>query len=214
MAKYPIFLELSGRRAVVIGGGAVAVRKVHTLLDAGARLVVVAEKVSDVMAELCIGEGAELIKSKYSKEYLSEAVLTIAATNDTDLNKRIYKDCQDLEIPCNVVDDPEHCDFFVPAVVKRGDLQIAVCTEGYCPAYAGHIKEKLEEIFTEKHGQFLAELEMVRKQILEQVPNEADRKTLLGELVEDESFEYFKENGPAAWRKRAAEIIKGHTCQT
>jgi precorrin-2 dehydrogenase/sirohydrochlorin ferrochelatase len=214
MAKYPIFLELSGRRAVVIGGGVVAVRKAHTLLDAGARLVVVAEKVSDVMAELCTGEGAELIKSKYSKEYLSEAVLTIAATNDTELNKRIYKDCQDLEILCNVVDDPEHCDFFVPAVVKRGDLQIAVCTEGYCPAYAGHIKEKLEEIFTEKHGQFLAELEMVRKQILEQVPDAADRKTLLGELVEDESFEYFKENGPAAWRKRAAEIIKAHTCQT
>ena len=208
MAKYPIFLELSGRRAVVIGGGAVAVRKARALLQAGARLVVIAEKVSEVMAELCASEGAELIKSKYSKEYLSEAVLAIAATNDPELNKRIYKDCQDLEILCNVVDDPERCDFFVPAVVKRGDLQIAICTEGYCPAYAGHIKEKLEEIFTEKHGQFLAELEAVRKQILEQVPNAADRKVLLGELVEEESFEYFKENGAAAWRKRAAEAIK------
>jgi precorrin-2 dehydrogenase/sirohydrochlorin ferrochelatase len=205
-----MFLELGGKRAVVIGGGAVAMRKARALLATGARLIVIAEKVSDVMAELCATEGAELIKSKYSKEYLSEAVLAIAATNDLDLNKRIYKDCQDLEILCNVVDEPELCDFFVPAVVKRGDLQIAICTEGYCPAYAGHIKEKLEEIFTEKHGQFLAELEAVREQILKQVPDAADRKSLLGELVEEESFEYFRKNGAAAWRSRAAETIKTH----
>jgi len=214
MAKYPMFLELSGRRAVVIGGGAVAVRKARSLLEAGARLVVVAEKVDEVLTELCTGAGAGLIRSKYSKEYLSEAVLAIAATSDPELNKRIYKDCQELEILCNVVDEPQLCDFFVPAVVKRGDLQIAVCTEGYCPAYAGHIKEQLEKLFTEKHGQFLAELEAVRKQILKDVPDPADRKAMLGELVEEESFEYFRRNGSAAWRRRTAEAIELHGLKT
>jgi precorrin-2 dehydrogenase/sirohydrochlorin ferrochelatase len=208
MAKYPIFLELTGRRVVVIGGGAIAVRKARALLDANARLVVVAERINDVLTNLCTGTGAELIRSKYSKDYIAGAVLVIAATNKSGLNRQIYKDCQELEILCNVVDQPELCDFYVPAVVKRGDLQIAIGTEGDCPAYAGHIRKKLEEVFTEKHGEFLAELQMLRQRITEDVSNPSDRKALLGELVDDASFEYFAENGSAAWRDRAEKMIR------
>ena len=207
MAKYPIFLELGGRRAVVIGGGAVAVRKAQALLAAGARLVVVAERIDNMLTALCRDKKAELIKSKYSKDYLAEALLAIAATNNHQLNRRIYKDCQELEVLCNVVDEPELCDFFVPAVVKRGGLQIAVGTEGHCPAYAGHIRKKLEEIFTEEHGQFLAELQTLRKRIIKNVAEPADRKALLGELADDKSFEYFMENGPTQWRIFANELI-------
>ncbi len=212
MAKYPIFLELSDRRVVVIGGGTVAVRKAQSLLAAGARLVVVAERIDKMMAALCKSKNAELIKSKYSKEYLAEAVLAIAATNNHQLNRRIYKDCQALEVLCNVVDEPELCDFFVPAVVKRSDLQIAVGTEGHCPAYAGHIRKKLEKIFTDKHGQFLAELQKIREQIIKDVPEPSERKTVLGLLVDDESFEYFVQNGPEQWRSRTEEIISGSAC--
>lgn len=207
MAKYPIFLELGSRRVVVIGGGAVAVRKVQALLKAGARVVVVAEHIDEMMTALCRDTDAELIKSKYSKNYLAGALLAIAATNNNKLNKQIYKDCQQLEVLCNVVDVPELCDFFVPAVVKRGDLQIAIGTEGQCPAYAGHTRKKLEAIFTEQHGEFLAELEKLRKQIIEYVPDPADRKAALGQLADDESFEYFVENGPDQWRVFANEMI-------
>jgi len=213
MAKYPIFLELSGRRVVVIGAGAVAARKAQSLLDAGARLVIVADKIDDVLTSLCQGTNAELIKSKYAKDYLSKAVLAIAATGDRQLNRRIYKDCQELEILCNVVDEPKLCDFFVPAVVKRGDLQLTISTEGNYPAYVGHIRKKLEQTFTEKHGEFLAELETLRKQIIKDVPDLTDRKALLGQLVDDESFEYFIQNGPAAWRSRAEKITKEHHSQ-
>jgi len=207
MAKYPIFLELSGRRVVLIGGGAVAARKAQVLLAAGARLVVVAERIDEMLTVLCRDKTAELIKSKYAKSYLAEAVLVVAATNNNQLNKQIYKDCQELEILCNVVDVPELCDFFVPAVVKRGNLQIAVSTDGYCPAYAGHLRKKLESVFTEKHGEFLAELEAMRKQIIREVSDPADRKSLLGRLVEEKSFEYFVENGSAKWRTFADEVI-------
>jgi len=209
MAKYPIFLELSGRRVVVVGGGAVAVRKAQMLLAAGARLVIVAEQIEDKLTSLWKGTNPELIKSKYSKNYIAEAVLVIAATNNSKLNNRIYKDCQELEILCNVVDDPEHCDFFVPAVVKRGDLQIAIGTEGHCPAYAGHLRKKLEQSFTDKHGEFLAELETFRKRIIEEVPDAADRKALLGQLVDDKSFEYFIQKGPIQWQEYANKLIWG-----
>ena len=207
MAKYPIFLELSGRRVVLIGGGTVALRKAQALLDTGARLVVVAERINDMLEALCRGSDAEVVKAPYAKSYLAGALLAVAATNNHQLNKQIYQDCQELEVLCNVVDVPELCDFFVPAVVKRGDFQIAISTEGQCPAYAGHIRKKLEEIFTVKHGQFLTELEALRKQIIRDVPEPADRKTLLGQLVDDKSFEYFVENGPSKWRSSANELI-------
>jgi precorrin-2 dehydrogenase/sirohydrochlorin ferrochelatase len=213
MAKYPIFLELGGRRAVVIGGGVVAVRKAQSLMAAEARLVIVAERIDDMLTALCTGTNAELIKSRYSKDYLVGAVLVIAATNNHELNKQIYKDCQELEILCNVVDEPELCDFFVPAVVQRGDLQIAIGTDGDSPAYAGHLRKKLEQTFTEEHGRFLDELKAIRKRISRDVPDQADRRALLGQLVDDKSFEYFVENGPAAWRERAEKIQKEYQSQ-
>ncbi|MBW7989052.1 MAG: bifunctional precorrin-2 dehydrogenase/sirohydrochlorin ferrochelatase [Planctomycetes bacterium] len=207
MAKYPIFLELGDRRSVVIGGGSVAARKAQALLNAGTRLVVVAERFDNMMTVVCKGKNAELIKSRYAKDYLAGAVLVIAATNNNQLNKQIYKDCQELEILCNVVDVPELCDFYVPAVVKRGDLQVAIGTEGRCPAYAGHIRKKLEQIFTEKHGQFLTELAELRKRIIKEVAEPADRKALLGELADDKSFEYFVENDQDQWRTFVEELI-------
>lgn len=213
MAKYPIFLELGGRRVVLIGGGAVAVRKAGVLLEAGARLVVVAEEATGVLTTMCTQQGATLIRSKYGKEYIAEASLVVAATNDPKVNRQVYADCQSLGILCNVVDDPEFCDFFVPAVVKRGDLQIAISTEGSCPAYAGHLRKKIEAIFTEEHGQFLTELEQMRKKIIEQLADPADRKALLGELVDDISFSHFCEKGPAAWRERAERTIASYQAQ-
>jgi siroheme synthase-like protein len=102
---------------------------------------------------------------------------------------------------------PELCDFFSPAVVSRGDLQIAIGTQGYYPAFAGRIRQMLEEIFTEQHGRFLAELETIRKKVLSEVPDAAQRKAILGKLVDDESMDIFMSHGPDAWRKYADEII-------
>ncbi|MHC4132529.1 MAG: precorrin-2 dehydrogenase/sirohydrochlorin ferrochelatase family protein [Planctomycetota bacterium] len=211
MSKYPIFLDLASRRVVIIGGGNVALRKTQALLETGARLVVVADSVQDNLTGLCIDNKAELIKAKYSKDYLVGASLVIAATNYQKLNERIYKDCQQLEILCNVVDQPHVCDFYVPAVVKRGDLQIAISTDGKCPAFAGHLRKKLEKIFTEKSGKFLSELHRLRDNIINQIENPAERKILLGKLVDDKSFEFFAENGAENWRQYAEKIIKENT---
>jgi precorrin-2 dehydrogenase / sirohydrochlorin ferrochelatase len=214
MAKYPIFLELSNRRVVIVGGGVVATRKAEAVLKAGARLVIIAEHIDETLQNLCKGTSAELIESKYSKQYLAGATMAIAATDNEELNKRIYKDCQELEILCNVVDSPALCDFYVPAVVQRGDLQIAIGTGGKSPAFAGHIRKKLEKIFTEKHGEFLSEIERLREQVIKSIPDESQRKALLGEIVDDASFEFFVANGPAAWHEKVEGIIKSHSVNT
>ncbi|MDD5457898.1 MAG: bifunctional precorrin-2 dehydrogenase/sirohydrochlorin ferrochelatase [Phycisphaerae bacterium] len=214
MSKYPIFLEIAEKRVVIVGGGCVAVRKAKTLLDAGARLVVIGDHIDQTLTSLCLDTNVELIKAKYSKEYLTGASLVIAATNNHILNERVYRDCQELEIFCNVVDEPQLCDFFVPAVVKRGDLQIAVSTEGYCPAYAGHLRKKLEGIFTEQHGRFLAELEKQRKLILEQIKDPALRKIILGKLVDEDSFNLFSEQGAEKWRTFADETVNSAILKT
>ncbi len=211
MAKYPIFLELGGKRVVLIGGGSVATRKAAVLAETGARLVVVADRVNDVLIDVCAQHGIELIRAKYDKQYLGTASLVVAATSDEQVNRQVYADCQSMGILCNVVDDPPHCDFFVPAVVRRGDLQIAIGTEGNCPAYAGHVRKKLESQFSEEHGHFLAELEYLRRRIIDAVPHPADRKALLGQFVDDDSFARFQANGADAWRAEAEEVIRSRT---
>lgn len=203
MAKYPIYLEMSGRRVVVIGGGAVAARKTQTLARAGARVVVVAPVILPALEEAFQYPDVQVVLGPYRKDYLVGATLAIAATNDMVLNRQIFEDCQELEVLCNVVDQPDLCDFFVPAIVRRGELQIAVGTDGHCPAYAGHIRRKLEEIFTDTHGRFVDELKQVRLQLLRDVSDPDRRKALLGILAGDESFEIFERQGPGPWREYA-----------
>lgn len=207
MSNYPIFLKLKGCHVVIIGGGGVALRKVKLLLSTGAKLTVVAQHVDAELEKLCSHSDVKLLKSRYSKEHLDGAILAIAATDDNKLNKQVYEHCRESRILCNVVDVPELCDFFVPAVIKRGNLQIAVSTDGNCPAYARRIREKLEENITEQHGRFLAQLKCMRKRIIGEVPEPAERERLLAELVADESFEYFVENGSAEWQSYAAGIM-------
>jgi precorrin-2 dehydrogenase/sirohydrochlorin ferrochelatase len=205
--KYPIFLNLKSKRAVVIGGGPVAARKILSLLDTGARVVVVAEHIDDVLRAKCQNTNIEFVEAKYSKDYLVGATLAFAATNDAKTNAQIYKDCQQLEVLCNVVDNPTLCDFFTPAVVKRDDLQIAISTDGNFPAYAGHLRQKLEEIITSEHGRFVTELEKIREKVLTDISDENKRKTVLGTLAGDEAFEIFRKKGPDALRIWAEKII-------
>lgn len=207
MAKFAIYLELSNRRAVVIGAGSVAARKVAALHDAGARVTVIAEHVKPTLEEAFHLPNVELVLAPYHKNYLVGATLAIAATNDSALNRKVFQDCQELEVLCNVVDQPELCDFYTPAVVKRGDLQIAIGTDGHCPAYSGHLRRKLEEVFTEEHGRFLEQLEKTRKRVISEIADANQRKAILGRLASDESFHIFNQAGGNAWSEYAHEII-------
>jgi siroheme synthase-like protein len=211
MAKYPIFLELTKHRAVVIGGGNIAFRKAQVLYEAGADVLVVAKSICDCLQELCDSGHIKAIESAYEPCHLEGARLVIAATDDMSLNEQVYADCQANHILCNVVDIPHLCDFYVPAIAQQGSLQIAIGTDGKSPAYAGYLRRKFEAMFTEKHGQFLEELHCIRVHIIEHVADPAQRKALLKQLVRDASFEVFLEKGSEGWTEYAHEIINGKT---
>jgi precorrin-2 dehydrogenase/sirohydrochlorin ferrochelatase len=206
MAKYPINLDLNGKPVTVIGAGSVGARKIRALCDAGAKVTVVSKNFASDFDDICQGLDMEVIKGLYKTEHIEKAVLAIAATDDRALNEQIYRDCQKAKVICNIVDVPDLCDFYVPALVKRGDLQIAIGTDGKCPAYSGHLRRKLEGIFTEDHGRFLNELGKAREKTLART-QPGVRMPILKRLSDDKSFEYFLENGSDAWQKMAEETI-------
>lgn len=206
MAKYPIYLELGGKQAVVVGAGSVGARKVRSLCDAGANVTVITKEVQSDFHEYCDGLNFQLCIEDYAKKHLEGATIVIASTNDASLNRQIYGDCNGLGVLCNVVDVPDLCDFYVPALVTRGSLQIAIGTDGQSPAYAGYLRRKFETMFTEDHGRFVDELGSIRKIAIDKLQPE-DRKSALTELVTDESFDVFLDKGVDEWRNMAREVI-------
>ena len=206
MPKYPIYLELDKKQAVLIGAGAVAARKARTLIAAGANLRVVAQTIEPVFDESCNELPIEMIRGPYSKKYILDAFLVIAATNDNALNTEIFHDCEDMKILCNVVDMPDLCNFFVPAVIRRGNLQVAISTNGKCPAFAAHLRRKLQEIITADHADFLEVLDHARQRVTVHVPMEK-RKELLSKLADDTSFQLFLDQGADAWELMAQKLI-------
>lgn len=211
MAKYPIYLEISGKKVVVIGAGSVAAGKVKSLCDAGANVTVISRSVTPDFTAMCTDLDFALIEGEYSREYLSSAVMVIAATDDTRLNTAVYSDCNRLGILCNVVDVPELCDFYVPAVVRRGPLQIAIGTDGSSPVFAAKVRERLEGIFTEDHGRFVTSLGDLRGRLLDEVPDYDKRKQIFRLLSSDESFDHFVKHGIDSWRIYAESIVRNET---
>jgi precorrin-2 dehydrogenase/sirohydrochlorin ferrochelatase len=207
MSKYPIFIELKDKRVVIIGGGQIACRKAEALLETRCQLVVVTKAVCTPLEALCAQSKAELILGPYGPDYLRGAVLVVAATNHQALNEQIYRDCQTREILCNVVDQPELCDFYVPAVVRQGLLQIAVSTSGASPAFASHVRQTLEGLYTEKHGEFLDLLLWAREQTLAHLTDANQKKTVSGWLAADSSFDLFVTKGKDAWQTMALQKI-------
>lgn len=147
MKYYPVFLDIRDKKCVVVGGGEVAARKAERLIECGAEVFVISPKLTP---ELAVLEKKNLIchvASEYTTHFIDGAALVIGATDDEKTNARIANDARVKGIPVNIVDDPQKCDFILPALVQRGDLAIAVGTGGKSPALARHVREELEVIY-------------------------------------------------------------------
>lgn len=205
MAKYyPIFLNIQGKKCVVVGGGNVAWRKVCSLKEAGAKVTVVSP---DFCPELEGEAGVERIQQKYDTAILKGAALVIASTDDGVVNKKVYRDAIESGILVNVVDKPELCSFIVPASVMRGNLCISISTGGASPALARNIRENLEQHFGEEYDEFTKLLSEMRQQMLSEIKNESIRRDILQRIAEPDILEIVKQKGVPEAKKKIGEII-------
>lgn len=185
---FPIFLKLDGRRCLVVGAGTVAEGKIRGLLEAGASVQVVApEAVIQIQKWAC--EGVIGWKPRtFEPRDLDQVLIVVAATSSHELNAQIFQEARLRNVLCNSVDDPENCDFYYPAVVKRGDLQIAISTSGRSPALAQRLRQELEEQFGPEYEDWLAELGEAREQLTTTTLDVEARRKLLHELASREAF--------------------------
>jgi precorrin-2 dehydrogenase / sirohydrochlorin ferrochelatase len=145
--RYPVALELSGRRCVVTGGGREAEAKARALLEADADVVVIAPRMSDGLADLVRRGEITHIARRYRRGDLAGAFLVIAADSDRAVRAQVFAEAEAERVLCNAVDDVEHCHFAVPSVVRRGELLLAISTGGRAPALAKRLRRRLTAQF-------------------------------------------------------------------
>ena len=156
---YPIFLDLSGRRCVVVGGGEVANRKARKLLQARAEVVVISPEVKPELESVA----TEVLRRSYEIGDLEGAYLVFAATDAREVNAAVAEEARERGIPVNVADRPSEGDFALPSTLRRGRLQVAVSTGGASPMLARRIKGELEDVFRPEWAGIVEELHAARR---------------------------------------------------
>lgn len=162
MKYYPVFLNISGKRCVVVGGGEVALRKVKMLLECDGKVTVVSPRPHPEMAKLSEEGTIHLVQRDYEAGDLKDAVLAVASTNVKEINRRVAHEANKGGVLLNVVDDPEQSDYTVPSLFRRGDLTIAISTGGTSPALARKIRTKLDQDIGEEYASLLSLIGEVR----------------------------------------------------
>jgi precorrin-2 dehydrogenase/sirohydrochlorin ferrochelatase len=184
---FPMFVKLTNRRVLVVGAGGVGEAKVSSLLDTGARIRVVALTARPMVRRWKEVGAIELLERAFAPADLDGVALVVAATSSRQLNEIIFAEAKRRQILCNVVDVPELCDFFYPAVVHRGQLQIAISTSGQSPLLAQRIRRRLEQQFGPEYAAWVAELGEIRREVLgSDLPAERKRELLRALTCQDE----------------------------
>ena len=191
MTLFPLFLKLEGKLAVVVGGGAIAEGKIEGLLAAGARVRVVAPRVTQQIAEWVRFRRVEWFPKEFAAGDLDGASLVVAATSAAGVNKAVFSEAETKNILCNAVDDIENCHFYYGAIVQRGDLQIAISTNGKSPALAQRIRKELEEEYSAQYEVWLDWLGAAREILRADSSDPEQTKALLHQLATRECFDRF-----------------------
>ena len=187
---FPMFVKLADRQVLVVGGGAVGEAKIRGLLDTGAQIRVVALQANQAVHDWADGGIIALEERAFGPADLDGAFLVVAATSSPEVNELIFGEAQSRGILCNVVDVPELCDFFYPAVVRRGDLQIAISTAGQSPLLAQRIRKRLEQQFGPEYAEWLAHLGELRREVLSSDLPMDRKRELLRSLTSQDQFSF------------------------
>lgn len=208
MNYYPAFLDISGKKVVVVGGGAIAERKVLALMKAGAVVTVVSPVLTPRLSREKEKKTIRHIGRGYRKGDLKGSFLVIAATDTPAVNSRVARDAPS---PVNVVDVPKECTFIAPSVVRRGPLTIAISTGGKSPAFAGTLRRELERIYGPEVGGYLTFMGTVRKKALAVVCDRKRRERLLKDLASEQVLHLLHTKGLAYVVTMAEERLRKFT---
>jgi precorrin-2 dehydrogenase/sirohydrochlorin ferrochelatase len=184
-----MFVKLNGRKVLVVGAGRVGELKIRGLLPTGAKIRVIAHEATAAVRESARKGEIVLEERGFVLSDLDNAFLVVVATSSRDLNEFIYQEAESRRILCNVVDVPKLCDFYYPAVVQRGDLQIAISTSGQSPSLAQRIRQQLERQFGPGYARWVAELGETRRKVLASNLDSERKRFLLQSLASVEAFE-------------------------
>ena len=185
MGYYPLYLEMNCRRCLVVGGGTVAERKIASLLEAGAKVTVISPDVTEAVARWSKNNSIQFLARRYQCGDVKGHELVFVATNDGSVNAQVHQDGKNQGVWVNAADDPEHCDFILPSVLRRGDLIVAISSGGNSPALARTIREELEIYFTQEYEQLAglaaeARVELQKRSL--SAPFETWRRALSGDV--------------------------------
>ena len=186
---FPMFMKLAGKRCLVVGAGKVGAPKIGGLIDTGAAIHVVALEASDTVLEWAEAGKIELELRRFVPKDLDGKFLAVVATASPSVNEFVYREAERRGVLCNVVDVPEYCDFYYPAVVRRGDLQIAISTAGQSPSLAQKLRQQLERQFGLEYGPWVEQLGETRRLILASDLDKERKLELLHSLASREAFE-------------------------
>jgi siroheme synthase-like protein len=191
MSLFPIFVKLRGRLVVIVGGGEIAAGKIDGLLRAGANVRVVAPEVNAALRKL-IGRGmVEWVAREFRVQDLAGATLAIAATSAPGVNAAVYREAEARGTLCNAVDDIENCHFYYGSIVQRGDLQIAISTNGKSPALAQRLRQELEQQFGPEYEVWLEWLGAARELLRAAEGGTESNKLMLHHLASKPMYERF-----------------------
>lgn len=184
MSHYPLFMDLEGKKAAVFGAGAVALRKIKTLLKSGARVDVASRAYSKSIVALSrLNPKLKLRRSTPPSSLLNGAVLVFAATSDARFNQKIARLCRRKKIPVNVADEPRLSDFFVPSHFKKGKLEIAVSTGGVSPLLAQRLRRELFQKIRPEAVRLLNRMKHFRQFAFSTLPSQKGRKRFLEQKI-------------------------------
>ena len=186
---FPIFLKLESRSCLVVGAGVIAEGKIQGLLAERASVKVVAPEATPPIRQWASAGTIEWHQREFESTDLEGKFLVIVATSSRDVNTRVFTEAHAKDILCNAVDDPPNCDFYYGAVVRRGDLQIAISTGGHSPALAQRIRQELEQQFGPEYESWVAELGKQREELAASDLDPDVRRRILHELASRSSFD-------------------------
>ena len=187
-ALFPMFLKIEGRPCLVVGAGKIAESKIRSLLVAGAVVRVVAPQARKSVMDWARAGVIQWEARAFAPSDLDGVFLVIAGTTSAALNELVFREARTRHVLCNAVDDPEHCDFYFPAVVRRGQLQVAVSTGGRSPALAQRLRRELETQFSPEYAGWLEELGGTRDRLRGSDIDPDHRRNLLHSLVSRKAF--------------------------